>query len=134
MSYGNEEILRRIEKAKASKDKLTHVTDKKNLSIEDKMKIGLCKHFVEYVIEKRMKMKDLSEKLDIPASRLSEITNYKINKFTLDQLFRFLTVLGNVEPKVKAYLDLVGETVELPTMKVTDTKKLTKQVRVYARH
>ena len=53
MSYTNEELLKRIEKATKNKAKLTQITDKALLSTEDKMKLSLCKHFVQYANEKR---------------------------------------------------------------------------------
>ena len=78
MDYSNEEILKRIEKAKKNKKKLTHITDKSRLSTEEKMKISLCKHFVQFANEKKMKLSEMSKISKIPISRLSEITNFDV--------------------------------------------------------
>jgi len=56
MSYSNEEIIKRVVKAKKNKRRLTHVTDKSSLSTEDKMKLSLCKHFVQFANSKRLRL------------------------------------------------------------------------------
>lgn len=129
MSYTNEEISKRIEKAKKESSKLTHITNKEELSTEDKFKIGLCRHFVQYLNEERMRVTELSAKTDIPKTRLSEITNYKINKFTVDQLFKYLTILASISPRMKEYVNFLEQAVEVPALKVSDTKKLTKGLK-----
>ena len=48
MKYTNSDLIKRIEKATKDKKKLTHVTGKSQLSTEDKIKLSLCKHFVQY--------------------------------------------------------------------------------------
>ncbi len=132
MNYTNEEIIKRIEKAKANKKKLTHVTDKKALSTEDKMKISLCKHFVQYANEKKMKAKELSEIIKIPTSRISEINNYKIDKFTVDQLIKNMRILSDHAPRIREYLLFIEQAVEIPAFKVTETRKLTKSLKSIA--
>ena len=132
MSEKNKAMLKRITNALAKKDKLTHITDKSLLSHPDKMKMALCKHFVEYAVVNKIKTKDLSKKLKIPPSRLSEITNYKIKKYTVDQLMKYLAVLAEHEPKIEAYLNILGQSAELPTMNLTNSKKLTKEIKKYS--
>ena len=129
MDYTNEELVKIFEKAKANKKKLTHLTDKTALSTEEKMKISLCKHFVKYANENRMKVKDLSQLTSIPTSRISEMTNYKIDKFTVDQLVKNLGILAEHAPRIREYLLFLEQAVEIPAFKVTETRKLTKGLK-----
>lgn len=129
MKYTNAELIKRVEEAKKNKRDLTHITDKTQLSIEDKFKLSLCKHFVQYVNNKRAKLNAISEMIKIPSTRLSEMANYKINKFTVDQLLKNLSALAQHDSQTKAYLDLVEQAVGTPTLKVADTKKLTRTLR-----
>ena len=89
-------------------------------------------YFVNAIIVNKIKTKDLSKKLKIPPSRLSEITNYKIKKYTVDQLMKYLAVLAEHEPKIEAYLNILGQSAELPTMNLTNSKKLTKEIKKYS--
>ena len=129
MDYANEEILKRIRKAKDNKSKLTHITDMSTLSTEDKIKISFCKHFVQYSNEKRVRLKDVSTLTKIPTSRLSEITNYKIKKFTVDQLIKYLIILAEHAPRVREYLNFIEQAVEVPALKVSETRKLTRGLK-----
>ena len=61
MKYTNNEIFKRVEKAKKPKKQLTHITDKSRLSTEEKMKMSLCKHFVQFANSKQLKLKDVAE-------------------------------------------------------------------------
>lgn len=133
MKYTNDEIIKRIEKAKKDKKKLTHITDKSQLSTQDKVKLSLCKHFVQYAVENRLKLKDLSEICKLPTTRLSEMMNYKINKFTIDQLLKNLSILADKDQRIREYLNLFEQVAELPTMKVSDTKRVSKGVRQVSR-
>lgn len=133
MKYTNDEIIKRIEKAAKDKKKLTHITDKSQLSIQDKFKLSLCKHFVQYAVENRLRLKAFSEICKLPTTRLSEIMNYKINKFTVDQLLKNISILADKDVRIRAYLDLVEQVAELPTMKVSDTKKISSGVRQVSR-
>lgn len=132
MSENNKAMIKRIDNALANKDGLTHITDKSKLSHSDKMKMALCKHFVEYVVVNNIKTKDLSKKLKIPSSRLSEITNYKIKKYTVDQLLKYLTLLAEHEPKIEAYLNIIGQSAQLPAMNLANSKKLTREIKKYS--
>ncbi len=125
----NQEILKRVAEATKNKNALTHITSKKELSTEDKVKIGLCRHFVQFINAKKMKLKNLSKITEIPVTRLSEITNYKIKKFTVDQLLKNLSILANHDAAVKANLALIEETFGLPLLKTTETKRLTKKIQ-----
>jgi len=125
----NLELSKRIEKATKEKNMLTHISSKKKLSTEDKFKIGLCRHFIQFVVAKKIKLKDLSELTEIPVTRLSEITNYKIRKFTVDQLLKNLTLLAAHDSAVRAYLSFLEEAIGLPLLKTNETNKLAKKIR-----
>lgn len=130
MKISNSEVLEMIKSAKKNFQSLSHITDKKSLSTEDRLKIGLCKHFVQFANTKRTPIKEISELTGIPKTRLSEITNYKIKKFTVDKLIQNLSLLAKHDASIKAYLELLGDTAELPMMKATETKKLSKNVKI----
>ena len=129
MKYSNADLIKRAEKAKRLKKQLTHITDKSKLSTEDKMKLSLCKHFVQFANSKRLKLKEVAELIDVPIPRLSEITNYKINKFTVDQLIKNLTLLAEHDAQIREYLVFLEQATELPTLTVTETKRLTRDLR-----
>ncbi len=129
MKYSNEELLKRIDHAKKNYKNLTHITDKTSLNTEDKMKIALCKHFVQFKNEKRLPLKEMSELTNIPSSRLSNIINYKINNFTLDKLIHNLSILAEHDTKIRAYLEYAGQVFEVPTLKVGPIKKLTRNIK-----
>lgn len=129
MNYSNQEIIKRIKWAEKNTDKLTHLTDKNLLSTEDRLKIGLCKHFVHFANSRRILVKEISDMTGIPKTRLSEITNYKIKKFTVDKLIQYLTILAGFDSSIAAYLVLLEDAAGLPMMKVSETKKLSKSIR-----
>lgn len=125
----NKELIKRIKKAESNKKSLTHITDKSALSLEDKMKISLCKFFVQFAHAKKMKMSDLSKLTDIPSTRLSEITNYKIQNFKVSQLLKYLSVLAQHDSHVRNHVELLEQTFALPMLKTSETKKLTKSIK-----
>lgn len=133
MSYTNSELIKIIEKAKKNKKNLTHITDKSKLSTEDKMKLSLCKHFVQFANKKRLRLKQISDITKIPITRLSEITNYKIIKFTVDQLIKNLSILGEHDRETREYLVFLESAAEIPTLRVADTKKLTRDLKEASR-
>ncbi|POB13634.1 XRE family transcriptional regulator [Halobacteriovorax sp. DA5] len=127
MTYKNEDVLKRIHDSKRSE--LTHITGKSSLSIEERVKVSLCKHFVRFANEKKMKPKDLSDLTGISASLISEITNYKIKKFSIDILLKSLTILGAHSPRIWEYLVFIEKAVEVPALKATEARKLIKIIR-----
>ncbi len=130
MKYTNNEIFKRTRKAKVDLKSLTHITNKSNLSLEDKMKMSLCRHFVQFINTRRLKLKEMSELMDdIAVPRLSEIVNYKINKFTVDQLIKNLSLLAKHDAQIKEYLVFLEQATELPTLAVAHTRRLTKNIR-----
>ncbi len=129
MKYTNEQLIKIEEKAKKNKKLLTHITNKAKLSTEDRFKLGLCRHFVQYLVMKKLKLKQLAKLIDIPVTRLSEITNYKINKFKVDQLLKNLSILGEHDAEIKEYLIFLNQAVDLPALPVAATKRLTRDIK-----
>lgn len=129
MKKETKDILARIERAKKQQAHLTHITDKSKLSAEDKVKIGLCRQFVRFANHNRVPMKQISDLTGIAASRLSEITNYKISKFKVDQLLIYLSKLAEHEPKIGAFLELFTEAAEFPAGKINTTRGMISQLR-----
>ncbi len=129
MSLTNQEVLELVKNAKKNVKSLTHISNKADLTFEDKVKISLCKHFVKYMNEKRISLTALSAELKLPKSRVSEIVNYKIKKFTLNKLMINMFKLAELSPKTSEFLAFIEGAFEVPQMPVNDTKKLTKQMR-----
>ncbi len=129
MKKSNKQMIEIAEQAKKNNKKLTHITDKSFLSTEDRVKLGLCRRFVQFSVTKKLKLNEIAKKIGIPFPRLSEIVNYKINKFTVDQLIKNLTLLAEYDAEVREYLNLFEKIAELPTLKVNATRKLTKNVK-----
>jgi predicted XRE-type DNA-binding protein len=127
----NSDILDLIKDAqlKAKKRQLTTITDKNQLSTEDKFKISLCKFFVQYLNEHKMKPIDLHKQTGIEQSRISEILHYKISKFTIDKLLGWLNVLSEYSPKIREHLLLLEGVMNIPMMPVKETKELVKNIR-----
>lgn len=129
MSMTNDEVLKLIDKAKKDKSKLAHVTDKKDLSTQDRFKISLCKLFVQFMNDKRMTGTELNRLTKIPNSRISEIIHYKIKLVTVDQLLKYLSVLADHSPRIREHLHLLEQALELPVLKVSAAKKLAKGLK-----
>ncbi len=73
-----------------------------------------------------MKNKDLAKLIQAPETRVSEITNYKISKFTVDKLLEYLSELSKHDPKVREYSEFFGRAAELPLLKVATTRELSR--------
>ena len=131
MKTSNQEIIKLIEKTKKNKEELVHITDKSKLSLEDKLKISLCKHFVRYINDKKIKTSDLALELKIPQSRVSEIVHYKITKFSIEKLIENLVKLSKSSARIREYLLLIEELAELPAnkVKVNEMKNLSKGIK-----
>lgn len=127
----NEEVLNLIKDAelKARKRQLTTITDKSQLSTEDKFKISLCKFFIQYLNENKMKPIELHVQTGIEQSRISEILHYKITKFTIDKLLSWLHLLSEHSPKIREHLLFWEEAMNVPMMSVKETKELTRTIR-----
>lgn len=127
----NVDVLDLIKDAqsKAKKRQLTTITDKSQLSTEDKFKISLCKFFIQYLNENKMKPIDLHTQTGIEQSRISEIVHYKITKFTIDKLLTWLHLLSEYSPKIREHLLFLEEAMNVPMLSVKETKELTKSIR-----
>jgi len=127
----NDEMLDILKEAKqkAKKRQLTTISDKSQLTTEDKFKISLCRFFVQYLNEHKMKPIDLHKQTGIEQSRISEILHYKITKFTIDKLLVWLNVLADYSPKIKEHLHFLEEAMSMPIMTVKKTKQLTRDIK-----
>lgn len=127
----NDEMLDILKEAKqkAKKRQLTTISDKSQLTTEDRFKISLCKFFVQYLNEHKMKPIDLHKQTGIEQSRISEILHYKITKFTIDKLLLWLNVLAEYSPKIKEHLHFLEEAMSMPIMTVKKTKQLTRDIK-----
>jgi predicted XRE-type DNA-binding protein len=127
----NAEIMDLIKetKLKAKKRQLATITDKTHLTTEDKFKISICKFFVQYLNENKMKPIDLHKQTGIEKSRISEIVHYKITKFTIDKLLNWLHILSEHSPKIRGHLLLIEETLNVPMLSVKESKELTRTIR-----
>ncbi len=74
----------------------------KNATYVDRLKYDLCKRIVVYIRVNRVIQVELAGKLGIDPARVSEITNYKIEKFTIDTLLMYNRSLDpSFEVKIK---------------------------------
>lgn len=134
MKQSNKAMVRIVEKAKKDRKKLTHITDKSKLSTQDIVKLGLCRHFVQFAVSGRHKLSDISKMTGIPVTRLSEITNYKIAKFTVDQLLKNLSLLAEHDAQIKEYLVFFGKAAEMPVLSVNRTRQLSRNLAEASAH
>lgn len=73
----------------------------KNADIVERTKHAICEKFVIYLNSRKLKQKELAEKLGIAESLLSKIVHYHYDEFTIDRLLRYLEVIQpGVEFKV----------------------------------
>jgi hypothetical protein len=80
-----------------------------------------------------MLSKDLAKIIGIPATRMSEVLNYKVKLFTVDKLLQMLRQLAEKAPEVKAYVEFLDQAIGMPPMKVTQSHKLTKHLKEVSR-
>lgn len=127
----NDEMIDILKEAKqkAKKRQLATISDKSQLTTEDRFKISLCKFFVQYLNEHKMKPIDLHKQTGIEQSRISEILHYKITKFTIDKLLVWLNVLASYSPKIKEHLHFLEQAMSMPIMTVKKTKQLTRDIK-----
>jgi predicted XRE-type DNA-binding protein len=116
-------------KAKAKKRLLTTISDKSNLTTEEKFKISLCKFFVQHLNEHKMKPIDLHRQTGIEQSRISEILHYKITKFTIDKLLGWLNILADHSPKIREHLLFLEVAMSMPVLSVKKAKQLTGDIK-----
>lgn len=68
----------------------------------EKAKYGVCKHILFFMHKKGISQRELSQKMEIPEIRVSEIVYYKIDKFTLDKLVSYCE---KINPNVSLRVD-----------------------------
>ena len=127
----NAEMVEIIKEAKANARKglVTKITDKKNLTTEDKFKMSLCRLFVRYANQHRLTTTEMHKLTGIEMSRLSEILHYKVKKFTIDRLLIYLNVLAKHSNRIKAHVQLLEQAMNLPVQTLQDTKKMCKEMK-----
>lgn len=128
MTYTNKKLSQIEESARKRSKKLTHITNKNKFSVEDKIKFGLCQHFVQYLVTKDIPLKKLAEMVDAPVTRMSEITNYKFQKFTVDKLIKYLCKLAEHDNATRAYLRVFRMVAEMRIPTVKQSEKIYKDV------
>lgn len=128
MKKTNSQLLKIEESARKNAKKLVHITSKKNFTAEDRMKYGLCRHIVQYMIDENLKVRKLAELMDIPETRVSEITRYKFQKFTLDKLLSYHEILSKKDAKFAEYLQMVTAVLEMPMRSVKVSRSIRKTI------
>jgi predicted XRE-type DNA-binding protein len=74
----------------------------KHSSYIERVKYDLCKRIVAYIRIHRITQAELAGRLGIDPARISEIVNYKIDKYTADKLLTYNRTLDpNFEVKIK---------------------------------
>ena len=104
----------------------------KDASLEEKMKYSLCKLFVRFILKNDILAVDLSEMLKLPKTRISDIMNYKTEKYTVDRLLSYAWKLAEVDAPTKEHLHLMFEVLSGPVRSVKETKKIERELLKYA--
>ena len=104
----------------------------KDASLEEKMKYSLCKLFVRFIVKNDILAVDLSEMLKLPKTRISDIMNYKTEKYTVDRLLSYAWKLAEVDAPTKEHLQLMYEVLSGPVRSVKETKKIERELLKYA--
>jgi len=71
-----------------------HVTHKDDVASKMAMKMDLSIMLTSFIKEKGWTQQEAAERLGIQQSRVSELKNGKIEKFTIDAMFDMLDILG----------------------------------------
>ena len=104
----------------------------KDASFEEQMKYSLCKLFVRFVVKNDIKAIELAEMIKLPKTRISDIMNYKTEKYTVDRLLSYAWKLAEVDAPTRGHLHLMFEVLSGPVRSVKDTKKIEKELLKYA--
>lgn len=119
-------VLDKIEK-KAKKGKIPKLLPK-NASFDDRMKFSLCKLFVRFVLKSGKKAANLSELIQVPKTRLSDILNYKTESYSVDRLLNFAMKLAEIDPPTKEHLNLMFGILNSPVRSVRESKQIEKKL------
>ena len=96
------------------------------------MKYSLCKLFVRFILKNDILAVDLSEMLKLPKTRISDIMNYKTEKYTVDRLLSYAWKLAEIDAPTKEHLHLMFEVLSGPVRSVKETKKIERELLKYA--
>lgn len=66
-----------------------------------KTKFEICKQIIKYMIKNKLSQNELAAKLLISKARVSEICNYRIERYTIDKLLEYYTILKPKFDKLK---------------------------------
>lgn len=83
-----EEVLKELENVEPS-----HCLPE-NPTKAEVVKYEICKRFVIQLLDTDITEEEMVEKLNLDPARLTEITNYRIDLFTIDQLLEYAETLG----------------------------------------
>ena len=119
-------VLEKVEK-RAKKGKIPKLLPK-DASFEDRMKYSLCKLFVRFLIKSGKKASTLSELMQVPKTRLSDILNYKTESYSVDRLLNFAYKLAEIDPPTKEHLNLMFEILDGPVRSVKESKQIEKKL------
>ena len=119
-------FIEQVEKAE-QKRKIPQALPK-GASFEDQMKFSLCKLFVRYIIKHEIKAIELGDLLELPKTRISDIMNYKTDKYTVDRLLSYAWKLASIDAPTKEHLHLMFEVLSGPVRAVKDTKRIEKKL------
>lgn len=96
------------------------------------MKYSLSKLFVRYLIKNTIKAVELAKLLKLPKTRVSDILNYKSEKYTVDRLLCYAWKLAEQDAPTKEHLHLMFEFLSGPVRSVKETKRIEKELQKYA--
>lgn len=121
-------------KANLKKGAVPTISNKTQLTTEDRLKISLCKIFVRFIVDEGLKLNELSDMTGIEYTRLSEVVNYKVTKFKIGKLIEYLDALSKHNSEVKQHIKFLEEVFETPIQKVTQSKKIVNSIRKLSTH
>ncbi len=124
------DFIDHVEK-EAKKGNIPKVLEK-DASFEEQMKYSLCKLFVRFVVKNGIKAVELAEMLKLPKTRISDIMNYKTDKYTVDRLLSYAWKLAEADAPTREHLHLMFEVLSGPVRSVKETKKIEKELLKYA--
>lgn len=104
----------------------------KNASYEEQMKYSLCKLFARFVLKNKIKAVELAEIIKLPKTRVSDILNYKTEKYTVDRLLSYAWKLAEADAPTKEHFHLMFQVLSGPVRLVKETKKIEKVLLKFA--
>lgn len=90
--FPRNETVRKI-RAKLEKKKASYMLAP-DACAADKAKYDICRHIILYIHQKGITQRKLANILNVPETRVSEIVNYNIWKFTIDRLLAYYEILN----------------------------------------